>query len=131
VVAINAATPWVSRPSASEAAKACYKAFARGGVQKCVTGLLSGPVFRAGDKQIIRIAAESGYCLLFRQDLNRTVRHPVAGEWTKPEYHQIHSLLGQGKWGTWSKGLTGTWQVPVSCTADAAWKYFPHSLVAR
>jgi hypothetical protein len=131
VVAINAATPWITRPTAAEAARACAKAFGRGGVGKCVSGLLTGPIFRAGDKQIIRLAAEGGDCLLFKQELNRTALHPLAGEWTRPEYSQTHSFLGIGRWGVWSKGLTGTWQVPVSCTADAAWKFFPRSLVER
>jgi hypothetical protein len=130
-VAINAATPWITRPTAAEAARACAKSFSRGGVAKCVTGLLTGPIFRAGDKQIIRLAAEGGYCLLFKQELNRTALHPLAGAWTRPEYSQTHSFLGTGRWGVWSKGLTGSWQVPVSCTADAAWKYFPKSLVER
>ncbi len=131
VQAVNATTPWVTKPSPTDAARACARRFSGGGIAKCVAGLVSGPIIRAGDKQIIRIAAQGGECLLFRQDLNRTASHPLAGEWTSAEYSSLHSFLGIGKWGTWRKGLRSTWQVPVSCTANAAWKYFPRNLVER
>ncbi len=126
VQALNATTPWISRPSPSEAARACALAFGRGGPARCATNLVAGALTRAGDKQIIRVAAQDGDCLLFKQDLNRTPLHPLAGSWTKPDYHPIHSYMRKGTWGTWGK-----WQVPVSCTAGAAWMYFPKDLVRR
>jgi hypothetical protein len=114
--ALNATTPWISRPSASEAARACALAFRSGGAASCAANLVGGVLTRAGDKQIIRVAAQDGDCLLFKMELNRTPRHPLAGSWSKPEYHPIHSYLRKGTWGTWGK-----WRVPVSCTAGSAW----------
>ena len=124
--ALNATTPWISRPSPSEAARACALAFRRGGAASCAANLVAGALTRSGDKQIIRVAAQDGDCLLFKQDLNRTPLHPLAGSWTKPDYHPIHSYLRKGTWGTWGK-----WRVPVSCTSSAAWMYFPKDLVRR
>ena len=126
VQALNATTPWLSLPSPAEAARACALSFRGGGVARCAANLVGGALTRSGDKQIIRVAAQDGDCLLFKQDLNRTLRHPVAGSWTKPHYHSIHSYLRKGTWGTWGK-----WQVPVSCTSSAAWMYYPKDLVRR
>ena len=64
-----------------------------------------GPLFHAADKQIIRLAANAGACLIFRQTLDRTLRHPRAGEWSKREFHGTDSYLPQGSWGTWPRGL--------------------------
>ena len=63
----------------------------RTGLAGCAQGLVAGPLFRAGDKQIIRSAAKNGACLIFKQTLDRTLRHPRAGEWSKPEFHGTHS----------------------------------------
>ncbi len=114
--ALNAATPWISRPSPSEAARACALAFRSGGAASCAANLVGGALGRAGDKQIIRVAAQDGDCVLFKTELNRTPLHPLAGSWSKPDYHPIHSYLRKGTWGTWGK-----WRVPVSCTAGYAW----------
>lgn len=123
---LNAATPWVSRPSAGEAARKCALLFRGGGIARCIAGMTAGALFRSGDKQIIRVAAQDGDCLLFKQDLNRTLRHPLAGAWTRPDFHPIHSYLRKGTMGTWSK-----WQVPVSCNANAALVLYPRDLVRR
>ena len=129
VQVVNATTPWLSLPSPGEAAAACARRFSGGGIGRCAAGLLSGPLVRSGDKQILRVAANAGDCVMYRQDLNRTALHPVAGEWTKPSFSPSRSLVGLGKWGTWSKGLTGAWRVPVTCTTGGAWMLFPSSLV--
>lgn len=129
VHAVNATTPWLSAPSPGAAARACARLFRGGGVARCAAGLVSGPLARAGDKQILRVAANGSDCVMYHQELNRTVRHPQAGEWTKPQPSPSRSLVGIDRWGTWSKGLTGTWRVPVTCTADAAWMYFPQRLI--
>jgi Big-like domain-containing protein len=126
VQALNATTPWLSLPSPTQAARACALSFRGGGVARCAANLVGGALIRSGDKQIIRVAAQDGDCLLFKQDLNRTPLHPLAGSWTKPHYHSIHSYLRKGTWGTWGK-----WQVPVSCTSNAAWMYYPKDLVRR
>ncbi|HET9738321.1 MAG TPA: hypothetical protein VFP78_09385 [Solirubrobacteraceae bacterium] len=113
---LNATTPWISRPSPAEAARACALAFRSGGAASCAANLVGGMLTRSGDKQIIRVAAQDGDCLLFKTELNRTPAHPLAGSWSKPDYHPIHSYLRKGTWGTWGK-----WRVPVSCTAGYAW----------
>lgn len=131
VRAVNATTPWLSAPSPAAAARACARLFRGGGVASCAAGLVSGPLVQSGDKQILRVAAGGGDCVMYQQELNRTLRHPQAGEWTKPQFSPSRSLVGINRWGTWSKGLTGTWQVPVTCTANAAWMYFPYRLIER
>ena len=129
VQVVNATTPWLSTPVPREAATACARLFRGGGIGRCAAGLVSGPLVQSGNKQILRVAANGGDCVMYRQDLNRTALHPLAGEWTKPSFSSSRSLVGIGKWGTWSKGLTGAWRVPVSCTAGSAWTYFPSNLV--
>lgn len=133
VQAVNAATPWVSLPTPGGAIRACGRAFTRSGIPGCAAGLIGGGLLRAGDKQIIRtVASDGGYCLVSRQELNRSALHPLAGSWTKFRFHPIHSFLKIGsQFGTWQKGLTTQWQVPVGCTANSAWKKFPVNLVER
>lgn len=116
VQAAYATTPWLSAPSPTEAARACALSFRTGGAASCAANLVGGALTRAGNKQILRVAARDGDCVLFKTELNRTPLHPLAGAWSKPDYDPIHSYVRKGTWGTWGK-----WRVPVSCTAGYAW----------
>lgn len=126
VHALNAATPWFGPPSPAQAARACATSFRGGGVPRCVATLTLGFLMRAGDKQIIRVSAQDSDCLLVKLDLNRTPLHPLAGSWTKPQYHQVNSYVRKGTFATWGK-----WQLPMYCTAGAAWKKFPADRTRR
>ena len=126
VHALNAATPWFSPPSPTQAARACATSFRGGGISRCIATLSLGFLMRAGDKQIIRVSAQDSDCLLVKLDLNRTPLHPLAGSWTKPQYHPINSYVRKGTFATWGK-----WQPPMYCTAGAAWKKFPADRTRR
>jgi hypothetical protein len=130
VGALNATTPWVTRPSVNKATSECVQRGITGkGLAGCVEGL-AGLLFDAGDKQVIRLAANAGACLVFKRTLDRTLRHPRAGEFSDPEFHTTHSYLPQGKWGTWQRGATGKWRLPVSCNARSALVRWPMDPVA-
>lgn len=126
VQALNRTTPWLSQPSPSQAARACALSFRGGGIPKCVASLSLGVATRAGNKQIIRVAAQDGDCLLVKTDLDRTLLHPLAGSWTRPQYSSIHSYVRKGTWATWGK-----WRLPLSCTSSSAWVLHPGERVKR
>jgi hypothetical protein len=74
---------------------------------------------------VVRNAVRFGDCLLYAVDKNRTLRHPLRGEWTKPIYSTLHSPVkpytGNPRvsgWGTWSRGFTGTVRVPLVCGSN-------------
>ena len=77
-------------------------------------GVTPGTLFHAADKQIIRLAANEGACLIFRQTLDRTPRHPRAGEWSKREF-QTDSYVPRGT--SLAAGLRGSGDSP--CPAPA------------
>ena len=130
VAALNAATPWVTRPSIANATSECAQRGIRGAALAGCIEALAGLLYDAGDKQVFRLAANAGACLVFKRTLDRTLRHPRAGEWSKPEFHTTHSYLPQGKWGTWPRGATGKWRLPVSCNARSALVFWPMERVA-
>jgi hypothetical protein len=83
----------------------------------CAKKLVDQSFVYVWDKSVINNAAKLGNCLMFQTERNRTLRHPRAGEWTKPIYRTLDSLVkpynGNARvsgWGTWGK-----WRVPLVC----------------
>jgi Bacterial Ig domain len=86
----------------------------------CGASLFKDGLFHVWDKSVVSNAAKFGDCLLFRVDRNRTLRHPIAGEWGKPQYRTLDSLVspynGNARvtgWATWGK-----WRVPMWCASN-------------
>ena len=77
-------------------------------------------------KSVINNAAtiRQGNCLMYRVARRRTLRAPRAGEWGKPEFLPLASVVAPWTgnsaltgYGTWPKGTFGfgTWRVPLFC----------------
>jgi Tol biopolymer transport system component len=91
----------------------------------CAKNLLKSGFSSVWNKSVINNAAMFGDCLMFRVSRHRTLRHPFAGVWGKPEYATLDSLVkpydgdvAVTGYGTWQKGLTGHWRVPLFCNND-------------
>jgi Bacterial Ig domain len=116
--ALNGLTRWTNL---SGAANACLKfGFIPLKNADCAKKLLNKSFFYAWDKSVVSNAAKLKYCVMFRVDRNRSLSHPRAGEWGKPEYRILDSLVKpfngnqrQSGWGTWGK-----WRVPLFCESD-------------
>lgn len=88
----------------------------------CAKKLIEKGLSFVWDRSVAANAAQFGDCLLVRVSRRRSLRHPLAGVWGKPEYHPLDSLVSPfngnalvSGYGTWPKGLTGRWRVPLVC----------------
>jgi hypothetical protein len=87
---------------------------------ECGLRLFGKGLAYVADKTIINNAASHGDCLMFEVELNRTVAHPIAGEWTKPFYRTLDSPVWRyngnlrvSGYGTWGKK-----RVPLYCASN-------------
>jgi hypothetical protein len=119
--ALNAFTGWTNRTGA---ARACLKfGFLPMKNAACAQQLLERGAGQIWDKSVINNAAKWGYCLMFHVDRDRTLAHPLAGRWGKPQYSPDNSLTRRSGlagstsgYGHWLFGLS-KWRVPLFCDA--------------
>lgn len=123
-VKLNRATGWTDLPGARTA---CLEyGFLPMKNADCAKALLAHGAGAIWDKSIVRAAADNGECLLFEVRRNRTWTGRRRGAWGKPVYETVNSrttpydvenprYTGHGKW---TKGFSGTWQVPLFCGAN-------------
>jgi Bacterial Ig domain len=78
------------------------------------------------DKSVTRNAANLGQCLLWKVDRNRTLSHPFAGDWGKPQFSTDDSLTNpyspgtrvKDGYGYWRKGFSSRWRIPLFCNSS-------------
>jgi hypothetical protein len=81
---LNLYTGWTNRTGAVQA---CLQyGFIPMKNADCAQALLTRTAGQIWNKGVIHTAAGLGYCLMFRVERNRTLAHPRAGEWGKPQY---------------------------------------------
>jgi hypothetical protein len=91
----------------------------------CARALLKGQISATWDKSISSNAAGNGDCLMWRIGRHRTLAHPLAGDWDARDFHPLHSVVrpytgntSVSGFGTWTKGITGRWRVPLFCDVN-------------
>jgi Bacterial Ig domain len=115
---LNALKPWTNLSGATDA---CIKfGFIPLKNTACAASLFQKGLFHVWDKSVVSNATKLGDCVMFRVDRNRSLRHPLAGEWGKPQYRTLDSLVSPFNgnqrftgWGTWGKN-----RVPMFCDAN-------------
>jgi hypothetical protein len=81
---LNAYTGWTNRAGAVQA---CLQyGFIPMKNADCAQALLTRTAGQIWNKGVIHTAHRLNYCLMFRVERNRTLAHPRAGEWGKPQY---------------------------------------------
>ena len=118
---LNAETGWTG--SIGKAARACLKyGFIPLKNAACAKKLAAYAAQSITNKSVINNAAKLKNCLMYRVARRRTLREPVAGEWGKPQYDSLSSLVarftgngGLTGYGTWTKGGFGKVRVPLFC----------------
>jgi hypothetical protein len=115
---LNNSQPW---GTLSGAATACLRyGFLPMKNADCAKKLLQKGAGQIWNKSVINNAAKFGDCLMWEVERNRTLKHPLAGEWGKPIYRTLDSLVkpynGNARftgYGTW-----GNKRVPLFCAAN-------------
>jgi hypothetical protein len=93
--------------------------------EECGKELIKKGIGFAWNRSVLYNAAKFGDCLLSRVHRHRTITHPLSGTWSKPEYETLRSLVSPWSgnatvsgWGTWGKGFSGEWRVPLFCGSN-------------
>lgn len=124
---LNASTPWYDLAGA---AKACRRfSFSPQKIAvSCAYAVLKFGIDKVWDKGLVSNAVRFGDCVMFRVSRQRSLLHPLEGEWGPPEYHPTDSLVAPydasrpqtSGYGTWPKRVftTARWRVPIFCDAQ-------------